>query len=75
MASKIDVEIGRRIRAKRNERGMSQSVLAEGLNITFQQVQKYEKGSNRLSCASLLRACVILGCEPLDIIGGIDLEA
>lgn len=75
MANEIDVEIGSRLRKLRMARGMSQTVLAEGLNITFQQVQKYEYGRNRLSCATMLKACEILGCEPLDIVGGIDLEA
>lgn len=75
MANEIDVEIGKRLRKLRMARGMSQSVLAEGLNITFQQVQKYEYGRNRLSCSTMLQACKVLGCEPLDIIGGIDLEA
>src|SRR3954463_7988850 len=44
-----DVEIGRKIRAMRLERGLSQSGLAEGIGLTFQQVQKYEKGANRVS--------------------------
>ena len=45
-----DIEIGRKIRALRLQRGLSQSGLAEGIGLTFQQVQKYEKGSKpRLS--------------------------
>lgn len=75
MVTEIDYIIGKRLRAKRNERGMSQTVVGEGLGITFQQVQKYEKGANRLSCAMLLKACKVLGCEPLDIIGGIEHDA
>lgn len=68
----VDVEIGKRLRNLRTARGMSQTVLAEGLGITFQQVQKYEYGRNRLSCATMLQACTVLGCEPLDIVGGIE---
>lgn len=68
----VDVEIGKRLRNLRTARGMSQTVLAEGLGITFQQVQKYEYGRNRLSCATMLQACNVLGCEPLDIVGGIE---
>lgn len=71
----VDVEIGKRLRNLRTARGMSQTVLAEGLGITFQQVQKYEYGRNRLSCATMLQACKVLGCEPLDIVGGIDVDA
>jgi transcriptional regulator with XRE-family HTH domain len=48
-----DVEIGRRIRALRLERGLSQSDLAKGIGLTFQQVQKYERGANRVSAGRL----------------------
>ena len=48
-----DVEIGRKIRALRLERGLSQSGLADGIGLTFQQVQKYEKGTNRVSAGRL----------------------
>ena len=51
----VDVQVGRNIRHFRTVRGISQEALADGLGITFQQVQKYEKGSNRVS-ASKLRA-------------------
>ena len=48
-----DLEIGRKIRALRLERGLSQSGLADGIGLTFQQVQKYEKGANRVSAGRL----------------------
>ena len=48
-----DVEIGRKIRALRLQRGLSQSGLAQGIGLTFQQVQKYEKGTNRVSAGRL----------------------
>ena len=57
-----DVEIGRKIRALRLERGMSQSGLADGIGLTFQQVQKYEKGTNRVSAGRLRQIA-----EKLDI--------
>ena len=50
-----DIEIGRKIRALRLERGLSQSGLADGIDLTFQQVQKYEKGVNRVSAGRLQR--------------------
>ena len=56
-----DVEIGRKIRALRLQRGMSQSGLAERIGLTFQQVQKYEKGANRVSAGRLQRIAEILG--------------
>src|SRR4029077_20168554 len=55
-----DVEIGRKIRALRLERGLSQSGLAEGIGLTFQQVQKYEKGANRVSAGRLQRIAELL---------------
>jgi transcriptional regulator with XRE-family HTH domain len=48
-----DIEIGRKIRALRLQRGLSQSDLARGIGLTFQQVQKYEKGTNRVSAGRL----------------------
>ena len=55
-----DMEIGRKIRALRLERGLSQSGLAEGIGLTFQQVQKYEKGTNRVSAGRLQRIAELL---------------
>jgi transcriptional regulator with XRE-family HTH domain len=48
-----DVEVGKRVRAFRLERGMSQRVLGQSLGITFQQIQKYEKGTNRVAAGRL----------------------
>ena len=53
-AGPIDRKIGARIRARRLEIGMSQETLASKLGITFQQVQKYEKGVNRVAAPTLL---------------------
>jgi transcriptional regulator with XRE-family HTH domain len=55
-----DVEIGRKIRALRLERGLSQSGLAEAIGLTFQQVQKYEKGANRVSAGRLQQIADVL---------------
>src|SRR3982074_2673303 len=49
----VDELVGKRIRTRRTELGMSQSKLAEVLEITFQQVQKYERGVNRVTCSRL----------------------
>jgi transcriptional regulator with XRE-family HTH domain len=49
----IDVHVGRRVRLRRTLLGMSQEQLGEALSITFQQVQKYERGSNRVSASRL----------------------
>lgn len=50
----IDVYVGQRIRSGRMLRDLSQEKLADALNLTFQQVQKYEKGANRVSCSRLV---------------------
>jgi transcriptional regulator with XRE-family HTH domain len=49
----VDVLVGKRVRTRRTELGMSQTQLAEVLKITFQQVQKYERGVNRVTCSRL----------------------
>ncbi len=56
----IDQHVGNRIRARRNMLSMSQTELAVALKITFQQVQKYEKGSNRVSASKLYMISGIL---------------
>lgn len=58
--SQIDKHISSRIRMRRLQLGMSQEELARALNITFQQVQKYEKGVNRVSAGRLLEIANLL---------------
>jgi transcriptional regulator with XRE-family HTH domain len=57
----LDIEVGRKVRALRLERNMSQEKLGDALGLTFQQVQKYEKGANRISAGRLQRIAEILG--------------
>ena len=57
-----DVEVGQRIRARRMAKGMSQTELGNMLGVTFQQVQKYEKGVNRVGAGRLVRVA-----EALDV--------
>lgn len=52
----IDIAVGARIRVRRLLLGVSQSQLADHLGVTFQQVQKYERGTNRISASMLVRA-------------------
>lgn len=52
-ANAIDRKLGQRVRTRRLEIGMSQERLAEMLGVTFQQVQKYEKGVNRIAASRL----------------------
>jgi transcriptional regulator with XRE-family HTH domain len=55
-----DKHVGTRIRTRRVELGLSQSALADALGITFQQIQKYEKGSNRVSASRLQKISDVL---------------
>jgi len=59
--SAVDVTVGRNVRIWRMAKGLSQSQLANRLGITFQQVQKYEVGTNRIGTGRLVRIAAILG--------------
>lgn len=49
----VDLHVGAKVRMRRKFMGLSQDSLAKGLGLTFQQVQKYERGSNRISASKL----------------------
>lgn len=55
-----DIEVGRRVRTFRLQKGLSQQKLADALGLTFQQVQKYEKGTNRIGAGRIQRIAEIL---------------
>jgi transcriptional regulator with XRE-family HTH domain len=57
----VDAYVGARIGLRRSALGLSQSGLAQQLGISFQQVQKYETGQNRISASRLHRAATVLG--------------
>ena len=59
-ANTVDTHVGQRIRDKRNELGMSQTEVANALGVTFQQVQKYERGTNRVGASRLFDLSRIL---------------
>jgi transcriptional regulator with XRE-family HTH domain len=60
-ADKRDAEVGLRVRARRLENRLSQTELADRIGVTFQQVQKYEKGVNRIGAGRLQRISEALG--------------
>jgi transcriptional regulator with XRE-family HTH domain len=64
-ANPIDAQVGNRVRLRRMLIGMSQERLGELLGLTFQQVQKYEKGVNRIGAGRLFEVSRILGV-PID---------
>jgi transcriptional regulator with XRE-family HTH domain len=56
----VDIHVGSRVRMRRKAMGLSQTQLAESVGITFQQLQKYERGSNRVSASKLYGMAVTL---------------
>jgi len=69
----VDIEVGHRIRIERLARGLSQTALANQLGVTFQQVQKYEKGVNRVGAGRLTKIAEVLGIEVSQFFGGKEL--
>ncbi len=60
----VDIHVGQRIRMRRLMVGVTQTQLADELGLTFQQVQKYEKGTNRVSASKLYAICKVLSVPP-----------
>jgi transcriptional regulator with XRE-family HTH domain len=65
--------IGERIRLRRIQVGMSQEQLGKFLGVTFQQIQKYEKGANRVSAGRLVKIAEALECNVMTFFEGLDL--
>src|SRR6202140_2446582 len=63
-ATPVDAHIGQKIRSRRNLLGLSQTELADAAGITFQQIQKYEKGVNRVGASRLQQFSEALGVPP-----------
>src|ERR1700760_509039 len=70
--NKLDVALGLRIRQRRKALGISQTALADSIGLTFQQIQKYERGFNRVSFSRLVDIAHALNCRVLDLIGDLD---
>lgn len=71
-ANPIDVQVGHRIRAARKMIGMSQEALASKLDVSFQQVQKYESGANRISASMLWMTAVTVNQPVSYFFDGLD---
>lgn len=65
----VDLYVGGRIRMRRRTLGVSQEKLADDLGLTFQQVQKYERGANRVAASTLLTAAQALGTSVSWLVG------
>jgi len=68
----LDIALGSRVRLRRKELGISQTNLANAIGITFQQVQKYEHGTNRISFSRLVEISTALKCSIADLIDNLD---
>lgn len=64
MPDPIDVHVGSQVRRFRTLKGYSQERLGNELGLTFQQVQKYERGTNRIGASRLVRIALVLGVRP-----------
>jgi transcriptional regulator with XRE-family HTH domain len=67
----VDKIIGRNLRAFRLQKNMSQEQVAAAVKLTFQQVQKYEKGSKRISGSRMAQFCQLLNVTPNDFFKGV----
>jgi transcriptional regulator with XRE-family HTH domain len=70
--SAVDVTVGRNVRVWRMAKGLSQAQLAIRLGVTFQQVQKYETGGNRIPTGRLVKLAAILGVPIAALFEGTD---
>ena len=59
----IDIHVGSRVRLRRNMLGLSQEKLGEAIGLTFQQVQKYERGANRIGASRLHLVALALNVQ------------
>lgn len=64
----IDVAAGAELRAARKQANVSQEALAQSVGLTFQQIQKYENGTNRISLSKLVAMADRIGVDPADIV-------
>jgi transcriptional regulator with XRE-family HTH domain len=71
MAHPVDVAVGNRVRDLRTRAGLSQTDLGQKLGVSFQQVQKYEKGVNRMGASRLIQICEALQVSITDVFDGI----
>lgn len=70
----IDAAVGMNVKARRASIGISQTTLANHLGITFQQVQKYEKGTNRIGASRLFRIAAFLKTTVTKLYNGVTLD-
>lgn len=72
MPHPVDIHVGKRIKEIRTVRGMTQSNVAEHLGISFQQLQKYETGANRVSASRMFELSKLLNITPAFFFEGLE---
>ena len=68
----LDIALGQTVRLRRRALRLSQQGLAGALGVSFQQVQKYERGTNRISFSRLVEICHALNCRVADLVDELD---
>lgn len=71
----VDAQVGARLKALRLQNRLTQVELASAIGVTFQQVQKYEKGQNRLAASTLAKVAGALNCKVADFYEGAEAGA
>ena len=72
MTNDIDLHVGKRLRRRRRLLGLTQQTLAEQVGIRFQQIQKYERGMNRIGASRLWEFCKIFDVNPGRFFDGVE---
>src|SRR5215831_9470217 len=72
--SPVDVTVGRNVRVWRMANGLSQAALASRIGVTFQQLQKYEVGANRIGTGRLVKVAAVLGVPIHTLFEGADTD-
>ncbi|KRB58631.1 Cro/Cl family transcriptional regulator [Rhizobium sp. Root708] len=75
MPDPVDIIVGQNVRALRAQRKISQLELGEALGLTFQQIQKYEKGTNRVSASKLHQIAVFLDVDISALFEGVETKS
>jgi len=71
-ATNVDIHIGKRLKSIRRQRDITQSQLGKMVDVSFQQIQKYEKGVNRISVSRLWKFCELLYVSPAYFFEGLE---
>ena len=74
MPHPVDVQVGARMREFRIRAGMSQQALGGAFGVSYQQIQKYETGVNRMGASRLIQVSQALGCSVQELFDGVELK-